>query len=88
MDCDNFIVIIIDLLPIEPSLLPFLMLGSVQYSGLVRRIKSEAKRNGLCRRPKMNVVIFAVKKALYLGQKDNKYCIKHEIGLFGFKLGG
>ena len=34
----------------------------IQYSVLVRRIKSEALRNGLCRCPKMNVVVLLSKK--------------------------
>jgi len=58
----DFIRFVLDLLPIEPSLLPFLLLGVVQYLDLERRIKSEVKRSGLCRRPKMNVVVLPSKK--------------------------
>jgi hypothetical protein len=39
------------------------MLGVIQYSGLVRRIKkSEARALALCRRPRMNVVVLLPKK--------------------------
>ncbi len=38
------------------------MLDAVQYPGLVRRIKSGAQRNGLCRRSRMDVVILPSKK--------------------------
>jgi len=55
-----------------PSPLPFLMLDAIQYPGLVRRIKSGAQRNGLCRRPRTDVVFLPSKMVMVEGATVNQ----------------